>query len=200
MHKVLITDTDIGLSLKVPLTHRPTGRATGHTLNHRQLITISLATAAATANRSNYTHLCLSSYATLHNVFYWRTWTWAMFSSFFWVLSTFITLSMAKGRAKKITYPCPVCDKSCGGGTIHCTGCDMWVHPACVPLTDAEFEEVWSDRTVCLFLVLIMAAMHSFIFCSCDYFLSSFSWPILSGRRLDVYNISVATSPIAILP
>jgi len=97
-----------------------------------------------------------------------------MFSSFLWVLSTFITLSMAKGRAKKITYPCPVCDKSCGGGTIHCTGCDMWVHPACVPLTDAEFEEVWSDRTVCLFLVLIMAAMHSFIFCSCDYFLSSF--------------------------
>ena len=141
LYKVLITDTDIGLSLKVPLTHRPTGRATGHTLNHRQLITISLATAAATANRSNYTHLCLSSYATLYNVFYWRTWTWAMFSSFFWVLSTFITLSMAKGRAKKITYPCPVCDKSCGGGTIHCARCDMWVHPACVPLTDAEFEE-----------------------------------------------------------
>jgi len=54
---------------------------------------------------------------------------------------------MAKGRAKKITYPCPVCDKSCGGGTIHCTGCDIWVHPGCVPLTDAEFEEYGRSET-----------------------------------------------------
>jgi len=26
---------------------------------------------------------------------------------------------MGKSRPKKITYPCPVCNKSCGRGTIH---------------------------------------------------------------------------------
>jgi len=50
-------------------------------------------------------------------------------------------MARGKARLKKVPYPCPVCDKTCGRGTIHCTACGMWVHPACVPLTAEEFKD-----------------------------------------------------------
>jgi len=50
-------------------------------------------------------------------------------------------LIMDKGRVKKHGYPRPVYDKSCHRGTIHRTGCNTWVHPACVPTTDAKFDD-----------------------------------------------------------
>ena len=39
-------------------------------------------------------------------------------------------VTMGKSRMK-ITYPCPVCDKPCGWGTIHCSGCDVGASTVC---------------------------------------------------------------------
>jgi len=44
---------------------------------------------------------------------------------------------------RKIAFPCAVCDKACGTKTIHCeTGCGLWIHQACVPMSDAEFLDL----------------------------------------------------------
>jgi hypothetical protein len=59
---------------------------------------------------------------------------------------------MARGRGrakatvvKKVAFPCSVCDKAAGVGTIQCSGCAMWTHRECVPLDQAEFDEYSSS-------------------------------------------------------
>jgi len=55
---------------------------------------------------------------------------------------------MARGKGsgktlgiKKVAYPCQVCDKASGVGTILCSSCGMWVHRACVPMNQQDFDE-----------------------------------------------------------
>jgi len=44
-------------------------------------------------------------------------------------------------RPRKIAFPCAVCDKSAGVDTILCTGCGLWTHRSCTPLSPEEFKD-----------------------------------------------------------
>ena len=49
---------------------------------------------------------------------------------------------MAQAQLKRrVRFPCVVCDKACGVGTIECMQCTCWVHVKCVPLTTTQLRE-----------------------------------------------------------
>jgi len=48
---------------------------------------------------------------------------------------------MMATRKKKIRFPCPVYEKAAGLETILCSGCGLWTHRGCVPLTAEELTD-----------------------------------------------------------
>lgn len=41
---------------------------------------------------------------------------------------------------KRVVYPCTVCSKECGDGTIECSNCNLWTHASCVGRGEALLE------------------------------------------------------------
>lgn len=80
------------------------------------------------------------------------------------------TVNATSQRARKTLYPCSVCDKACGVGTILCeTGCGLWVHKVCVPMSDEEFVEVSNsnDYFLCPKCIFIPNTDQEFDFEKC---------------------------------
>ena len=79
-----------------------------------------------------------------------------------------IRQGVKKRRAtRKLAYPCPVCEESCGVGTIQCTdGCGLWVHMKCAGLSKDEFDEYSAsdDYFLCKVCVTADAAYEEFDF------------------------------------
>ena len=48
---------------------------------------------------------------------------------------------------KMAIYPCVQCDEECLDGSIQCVACEMWVHSACVPMSEELLSE-WSDANM----------------------------------------------------
>ena len=47
-----------------------------------------------------------------------------------------IGLTTTTMPTRRIRHPCSLCTKTtdCKNESIHCDGCDLWVHGACIPL------------------------------------------------------------------
>ena len=47
---------------------------------------------------------------------------------------------------RKVRYPCSICEKACGNGTIECTQCKTWTHRRCCSLDESAFAEYSADN------------------------------------------------------
>ena len=49
--------------------------------------------------------------------------------------------------SKDALFPCKECDRECqdGDGSIHCTGCQAWIHPGCVPMSQKQVA-AWKPK------------------------------------------------------
>ena len=42
---------------------------------------------------------------------------------------------------RRVLFPCMICDKACGVGTIQCISCTGWLHKICTTMSDETFAE-----------------------------------------------------------
>ena len=47
--------------------------------------------------------------------------------------------------SRRVRFPCIVCDKACGVGTIECPACHSWLHRQCLNLTHESYERFGRD-------------------------------------------------------
>ena len=79
-------------------------------------------------------------------------------------------------RKRKVQFPCSVCEKAAGCGTIQCDLCSMWVHKHCVQLTSKQFADCTNSEHYFLCVAYVRGGTEDF-----DYE-RSLAWYVLQDN------------------